>query len=394
MRSNSFIGRSIIKKIEETRRSKVIVYFTGDRFPFPARIAEDAVRPLYDHLLALDSSNSKIKKIDLFLYSRGGDISVPWRIASMIREFCDEFNVLIPYKALSAATLLSLGADHIIMGRKAELGPIDPTLVRTTMGEGTIPPREIAVEDVNSFLSFIKERANINDQDALATVVNSLVKEIGSLTLGRVNRAHHHIRLIARKLLTTRKEKMDEEKISTIIETLTEKIYSHGHGIARREARDMGLPVEYPNEKLEKLMWELYLKYEEFLHLREPIHPELILKDKDKHEIVDLPIAVIESVNKIHVFRTNIILRKKRQIPPNPQININLTLQLPPGITPQQIPKQAQKILNQILNQAAKAVPKIVRQEILRQSPIIGVEARFYGGKWIDETPREDKTSR
>jgi len=390
---NGFIGRDIIKKIEEKRKSKVIVYFTGDRFPFPARIAEDAVRPLYDHLLALEFSNSKIKRIDLFLYSRGGDVSVPWRIVSMIREFCEEFNVLVPYKALSAATLIALGADRIVMGRKAELGPIDPTLVRATLGEGTVPPREIAVEDVNSFLSFIRERANINDQDALSTIVNSLVKEVGALTLGRVNRTHHHIRLIARKLLTTRKEKIDEERITTIIETLTEKIYSHGHGIARREAKDIGLPVEYPDDELEKLMWELYLKYEEFLKLKEPLHPEVVLADKEEKEIKNMPIAVIESSKKIHVFRTNVRIRKKRQIPPNPQINVNLALQLPPGITPQQLPGNIQQILNHLLNQVAKIIPNIVRQEILRQSPIIGIEARVYGGKWIDETPAGGATT-
>lgn len=112
MGKEDFIGRDLIERIEEVRESKVIVYFTGDRVPFPARIAEDAVRPLYDHLLGLGSS--KVERIDLFLYSRGGDISVPWRIVSMIREFCDEFNVLIPYKAQSAATLLSLGADNIV----------------------------------------------------------------------------------------------------------------------------------------------------------------------------------------------------------------------------------------------------------------------------------------
>ncbi len=392
MAANGFIGRDIIERIEEKRNSKVIVYFTGDRPPFPARIAEDAVRPLYDHLLALESSSSKIKRIDLFLYSRGGDVSVPWRIVSMIREFCEEFNVLVPYKALSAATLIALGADRIVMGRKAELGPIDPTLVRATLGEGVVPPQEIAVEDVSSFLSFIRERANINDQDALSTIVNSLVKEVGALTLGRVNRAYHHIRLIARKLLTTRKEKIDEERISTIIETLTEKIYSHGHGIARREAKDIGLPVEYPDDELEKLMWELYLKYEEFLKLKEPLHPEVVLADKEEEEIKNMPIAVIESSKKIHVFRTNVRIRKKRQIPHNPQINVNLALQLPPGITPQQLPGNIQQILNHLLNQVAKVIPDIVRQEILRQSPIIGIEARVYGGKWIDETPAGGET--
>lgn len=381
---NKYIGKDLIEKLEKLRKSRVIVYFTGDRQPFSARVAEDAVRPLYDHLLSLDFDEGK-KRIDLFLYSRGGDVSVPWRIVSMIREFCDEFNVLIPYRAQSAATLLSIGADHIIMGKKAELGPIDPTLVKASLGETAVPPQEIAVEDVNSFLAFVKERANINDQDAVANILNSLINQIGPLTLGSVNRQHHHIRLVARKLLTSRREKLDEEKISTIIETLTEKIYSHGHAIGRREAKDIGLPVEYPNNDLEELMWELYLKYETFLELREPIYPEIILKDKEQYQMENIPIAVIESTKKLHVFRTNIEIKRKRNIPPNPQININLSLQLPPEVSPQQIPQQVQQILNDLLNQIARLLPNIVQQEIWRQSPIAGVEGRAYGGKWVEE---------
>ena len=96
MADDSKAGSDLIRAIEEKRGSKVIVYVTGDRQPFPARIAEDAVRPIYDHLLGLDFGD-KPKVIDLFLYSRGGDVSVPWRVASMIRGFCDEFNLLIPY---------------------------------------------------------------------------------------------------------------------------------------------------------------------------------------------------------------------------------------------------------------------------------------------------------
>lgn len=211
MSENKHIGKELIEKIEQKRQSKVIVYFTGDRHPFGARIAEDAVRPLYDHLLNLEF-NGDNKRLDLFLYSRGGDVSVPWRIVSMVREFCDEFNVLIPYRAQSAATLLSMGADSIVMGKKAELGPIDPTLVKAAIGETAVPPQEIAVEDVNSFLSFVRERANINDQDAVANILTSLVEQIGPLTLGSVNRQHHHIRLVARKLLTSRQDKLDEEK--------------------------------------------------------------------------------------------------------------------------------------------------------------------------------------
>jgi hypothetical protein len=370
--------KELIKKIQKARNSKVITYITGDRQPVGSRIAEDAVRPLYEHLLSVGNS----EKIDLLLYSRGGDVSVPWRIVSMFREFSNEFSILVPYKAHSAATLISLGADKIIMGKKAELGPIDPTLVKTMVGETAGPPQEISVEDVNSYISFIKERANINDQSALAQMVSILANNLAPLTLGSINRQNSHIRLVARKLLTSRKEKLDEAKINSIIETLTEKIYSHGHAIGRKEAQEIGLPVELPPESLENILWSIYLKYEEFLKLTEPLDPLVILTGKEEEHLEQIPIAVIESENKIHVFTTKIDFKRRRQIPSNPQISINLGLNLPPNIRPEEIPQQFQQIIQQIINQTAQNVKNIVLQEIIRQSPEVSVDIRVYGGKW------------
>ncbi len=381
------VGKKIIKKIQNLRKSKVIVYFTGDRQPIGSIIAEDAVRPLYEHLLSI----GKNEKIDLFLYSRGGDVSVPWRIVSMFREFCNDFSVLVPYKAHSAATLIALGADKVVMGKKAELSPIDPTLRKVAIGEVTGPPQEISVEDVNSYISFIREKANINDQSALAQMVSILANNLSPLTLGSVNRQNSHIRLVARKLLTSRKEKLDESKINSIVETLTEKIYSHGHAIGRNEAREIGLPIEIPEEKLEKVMWELYLKYENFLMLTEPLDPLVILTGKEEEHLEQIHVAIIESENKTHVFTTRIDFKRRRQVPSNPQINLNLGLQLPPNITPAQIPQQIQQILQQMINQIVPYIQQLVQQEIIRQSPEVGIDIRVYGGKWEEYKKEEVK---
>lgn len=370
--------KDLIKQIQERRKSRLIAYFTGDRNTAAARIAEDAVRPLYEHLLSV----GKTKKIELFLYSRGGDVSVPWRIVPMFREFCNEFSVLIPYKAQSAATLLSLGADKICMGKKAELGPIDPTLMRMSAGESSMPPQEISVEDVNAYISFIREKANINDQSAVAQMVLLLANHLTPLTLGNVNRQNSHIRLVARKLLTSRKEKIDEAKISSIIETLTEKIYSHGHAIGRKEAHEIGLPVEIPDDNQEQALWQLYLEYENALRLNEPIDPLVELSANDKVLLENVPIAVIESENLLHTFSVRIDMMKKRQVPSNPQININVGLNLPPGMTPEQVPAQFQGLLQQLVNQVAQQAQQLVQQEIVRQSPEIGINLRVFGGKW------------
>ena len=85
--------KQLINKIEKARESCLLVYVTGDRQPLYTSIAEDVVRPMYDQLLAIERAVPECKKLDLFLYSRGGDVSVPWRMVTMFRQMFDEFNV-------------------------------------------------------------------------------------------------------------------------------------------------------------------------------------------------------------------------------------------------------------------------------------------------------------
>src|SRR3990167_3105513 len=112
----------LIKKIEASRGSKVITYITSDRQgPVNARVAMDIIPFVSQQLRKI----GKVSKIDLFLYTAGGDTMVPWRLVSMIREYCDTFSVLVPYKAHSAGTMIALGADEIVMNDLSEISPID-----------------------------------------------------------------------------------------------------------------------------------------------------------------------------------------------------------------------------------------------------------------------------
>jgi hypothetical protein len=66
--------QEIIKKIEELRGSKVITYLTSDREgPVNAHIAGDIIPIISNQLKSI----GKVPKIDLFLYSSGGDTLVP-----------------------------------------------------------------------------------------------------------------------------------------------------------------------------------------------------------------------------------------------------------------------------------------------------------------------------
>ena len=67
------------------------------------------------------------RPILLVMNSPGGDVAAAYLIAKLCREYALEtFEVVVPRRAKSAATLIACGADAIHMGSLSELGPIDP----------------------------------------------------------------------------------------------------------------------------------------------------------------------------------------------------------------------------------------------------------------------------
>jgi hypothetical protein len=222
----------------------------------------------------------------------------------------------------------------------------------------------------------------------LAQVVSQLADHLTPLALGQVNRQYSHIRLVARKLLMSRGERTEEERIDAVIDALTEKLYSHGHAIGRSEAAELGLRVEKAVPDLEELIWNLYREYEEFLHLTNPIDVEelLISQGAEEHTEMNLPLAVIESTPRLDVFEVNAVFRRQRQVPTNPQINLNLNIGLPPGTDPAQLPANFQQVYQQLLQQIQQQLPRLIREELDRQSPQVGFELRAFGGRWKDKT--------
>ena len=158
--------KELIKKIEKARSSRVITYITGDRQPFATKIAGDVVPLLNGQLEQI----GKVKKISLFLYTNGGDMLAPIRIVKLIRNHCDEFEVIVPYKAHSAGTLVALGADKIVMSKLGELTPVDPTTGHPFNPTNPANPQkllEVSVEDLNSYLLFAKDKAGVKEEQMI-----------------------------------------------------------------------------------------------------------------------------------------------------------------------------------------------------------------------------------
>ena len=309
----------------------------------------------------------------------------PWKIITMLREFCEELHVVVPYKAYSAATMLAIGTDKIHMTRKAELGPIDPSLQVAAPQEGPGPRLpDLGVEDVSAYVTFMRDRAKLTDQSAVAGVIAQLAQYLTPPLLGRLERVYSHIRLVARNLLALHKPPFDDRQISAITEALTEKMYVHGHGIGRVEAQQIGLDVQFLSEDDEALVWALYKSYEPIFRLREGRDVDSYFPSgSDLYERPNIPVACLESVKHLHAFVGALRAQRIRAIPPNPTINVNLTLNIPPGVQGQQLPPTIQQAIQSLLQQAAQQLNALVAQEIQRQSPVRGVTASLSGGNWV-----------
>lgn len=373
-----------IKRIEELRGSRVLTYITGDRQPVGAAIGDDAVRPMYDHLREV----GQVEKLDLFLYSRGGAIDVPWRIVTALRRVTEELSVLIPFRANSAATLLALGADTIILGGAGELGPIDPIMHRQRVmpgGQGLLQD-DVAVEDVMSYVKFVTERAGLSDQNALSVSLGKLAERLDPVALGSVYRTHSHIRDVARRMLLQRKAPASEQDMASIIETLAERVYAHGHAIGMKDAKDIGLPVEQAEGDLDEAMWALLGQYEADLRLLDPIDPAVAVASQDTYSEADSIIAAIESTWGSHEFTGEVSIKAQRQMPQALTVNLNLSLQLPANMNAQQLPQQAQQLLQGLLQQAQQnmlqGAQQAVQDALKAEAPLASIEAGFRGGRW------------
>jgi hypothetical protein len=283
--------KAIFTAIQKARGSKVISYITGDRRQLETQISPEIIDIFVEHLDAIGPS----PKLSLILHTNGGDTAAAWRLINLLHTFCDELEVIIPAKALSAGTLISLGADRIVMTKQAALGPIDPSVntplnpVVPNMPQVRAP---VSVEAVRGYLDAAKE-LGVSDSASLAQVLVDLSSKVHPLVLGQIFRSRSQIRFLAKKLL--KRQVSNGEKMKEIIDFLCAESGSHDYTINRREAIELGLNVEKPSDSLYSLLRRLHLSYVDEFKLLDPYDPYSLLGANATVNYV-LPRAAIESV--------------------------------------------------------------------------------------------------
>ena len=216
---------------------------------------------------------------------------VAWRISSLLRQRVKNVSVLIPQSAYSAATLVALGGTEIVMHPNGHLGPVDMQI--STQSDGGQMKR-FSTEDISAFLDFVRNNLKITDQEHVRALFELTCKEVGTLGIGFTARSSKLAIDLGERLLALHMSDEDfrSGKLRSIVESMSKKFHAHNYPVSRKEALDLGLPVNKDRDAvLEKLMWDTWLLLESELKENSPFDPinELLNSSEAKKLLAPVP---------------------------------------------------------------------------------------------------------
>jgi hypothetical protein len=222
-----YLRQQLIEDIQAETGRNLLVYFTdcdhtaaqidtGDDIHFAELLNTCAGQP-----------------IDLLLETNGGMTDATEKLCSLLRAMAPDLRVIVPRRAKSNGTVLTMCGQTVVLGVESELGPIDPAL-------GAIPAHFVLNAPPGSF--------------------NALDMQIAQT-------AQRQTEKLARDLLSTGMMKgAPAAQIDEAIGKLaTRNVYhSHGSVIDYKEAQALGFNVTFlgQDSDLWKRIWLLRAMYQ------------------------------------------------------------------------------------------------------------------------------------
>lgn len=258
--------REIIQAVQEETARTLLCYVGGSE----AAVNEQDVQFLQELLFPLPPGAS----IDLLLHSNGGDSSTAEKLVRMLWAVTKpqdssipegELRVIVPDRAKSAATLLALGANRIVMSATSELGTIDPQVPKY---DQECYAAWISVFDYLSAYDSVARRLESNPDDPVAQAEFSRFDPVQRRTF---EQERDYVRTTAENLL---KRQGANYTLATdrLMDTTTFR--AHRQVIDWDVAKNyIGLNIEFMESAntVWKLYWKLYCYLRSTIQLRQKI---------------------------------------------------------------------------------------------------------------------------
>ena len=249
--------QNLIGEYEDKYDCRMIVYIDAI-FPPSVTVFEDLI---YD-------ANPE-QDLHLLLSSPGGDGDTAVRLVRTAQSRCRELTVIVPDVAKSAATLLAIGAHHILMGPSSDLGPIDPQFYLNN--------NLVAAKDIIAAVDDAAERVQ-NAPDTYPLYA-SLLSNVTALIVQQARSALDRSEDSLLEALQSNPDRSPEQ-VTALRDQLKDSLITgpstHGAIFGIKDALQAGLPIIEADLQSEqwRMIWRLWAKYYElgagsFAHIYE-----------------------------------------------------------------------------------------------------------------------------
>ena len=242
--------QAVIGRVEAEIGQRLITYWNSAS----GSICGNDVIGLYGILQSI----GKVDRLSLFVKSDGGFGEASLRMVNLLRQYVSDLSVLVPLECASAATMLALGSDRILMGPLAHLSAVDTSLAHDLSPVDRHNNRvRVSQDELQRVVKLWQEQS----RQAASNPYEALFGHVHPLVVGAVDRASAlSTRLCVDILSYHLKDAKKAEEISTM---LNAGYPSHSYPITLWEARRIGLKAEPLAEPVNHMLLELNEIYSE-----------------------------------------------------------------------------------------------------------------------------------
>ncbi|MBK8703903.1 MAG: hypothetical protein IPN33_09945 [Saprospiraceae bacterium] len=220
----------------------------------------------------------------LFIKSDGGSGKGALRIIHLLRHYYKQIYALVPLDCASAATMLALGADKIMMGPLAYLSAIDTSITHelSPIDQKYYDKVSVSQNELDRVIRLWDNKKQDSDANPYAQLYNY----IHPLVFGAVDRASLLSIKLTTEILSYHMD--DEERAIQISNHLNAEYPSHSYPITIREAQRIGLNVAELDSSLNDLLLELNDIYSEMAQRAHTDYNEFNYHDNEILKVLEL----------------------------------------------------------------------------------------------------------
>ncbi len=242
--------QSLIAELTNLLGGPLITYWNNPK----GAVCHSDVVALYELLEKFGKQDT----LYLFIKSDGGQGQAALRIVNLIRQYCRRLVALVPLECASAATMIALGANEILMGPMAFLTAVDTSLTHSLSPLDRDNDRvSISLDELTRVNRLWQDNGTKDDGNPYKT----LFQYVHPLVIGAVDRAASLSIMLCKELLAHHMD--DSVQREQIANVLNAAYPSHNYPILFEEAQKIGLKVDHMAQEINALLLQLNEIYSE-----------------------------------------------------------------------------------------------------------------------------------